>query len=166
MDKKKFASKISSAAGWAVVAMAGMYANNLLILMLLMWGTWWISANLLSNEKKLIIPVLAVNAGHGLLFCISAALTGTLFVNSIDLLVYAIGLIWLVKKPSPGPLYFLGAYQTILLVINGINFAAMADGSVGYKILLATLIWRALALFFIIRLFITLRVKAIQTNVT
>lgn len=157
--------KIHNAARWTVVvaiAAVGTYATNLLILLFAAGVVWWISGNLLNDEKKLIIPVLSVNTAHALLFCLGGVLAGSLMVNAVDLLVYVIGLLWLIRKPSSEPLYFLGAYQIALLVINSIVFIDTPTWNVAHKILLAHLIWRALALFLLIKLFLVIRQKLFQ----
>lgn len=163
--KRGFALKIDNAAKWMVVvaiAAGGVYATNLLILLWAAWPVWWISKHFFNDDKQLIIPALSVNAAHALLFILSGVLAGSFIVIALDLLVYAIGLLWLIKKPSGGPLYFLGIYQIALLIANGIVFIDTPTWNVAHKILLAHLIWRALALFLLVNLFFKIREKPFQ----
>jgi len=96
------------------------------------------------------VPAFSVNAGHFLWLSLSLFLVHPAPVAAIgpDLVIYAIGLAWLVVKPSSGPLYLLGIYQVVLLGVNGYAFAHATVGSVEHKALLIHLIWRAMALFF------------------
>src|SRR3989344_1947776 len=157
MKKEELASKARDAAGWVVGGAVGIYSGiNLLLPLFATGGVWWVSTKLLKGEKKLIIPALSVNAGHFLWMGFGVALTGVLNANVADLVVYAIGLLWLIKKPSAGPLYLLCAYQVLSLVVNTAAFVDAAVGSIGHKALLVHLIWRALALFLMVKLFLSL----------
>jgi hypothetical protein len=163
LKKEGLASKAGSAAGWVGGAAVGTYSGiNLLIPLFATGGVWWVSTRLLRDEKKLIIPALSVNAGHFLWLGLGIALTGALNANVADLLVYAIGLLWLIKMPSTGPLYLLGAYQSLSFTVNAVAFAGAAIGSSDHKALLVHLIWRGIALFLIVKLFLAIRQKVSQ----
>jgi hypothetical protein len=159
--KEGLGIKALSIAGWVVGAAIGKYSGiNLLIPLFATGVVFWASTKLLRAEKKVIIPALSVNAGHFLWLGLGVAFTGDLNANAVDLLVYAIGLLVLVKKPSAGPLYLLGAYQALSLVVNAVAFADAAVGNSDHKALLVHLIWRALALFLMVKLFLAPRQMA------
>lgn len=163
--KEKITLKVRNAAGWIAGAAVGAYTGiNLLLPLFATSGVWWSSKKLLTGEKKLIIPALSVNAGHFLWLSAGILLIGVSGANIAEALIYASGLLWLVKKPSAGPLYLLGTYQALSLMINADAFADAAVGSAGHKALLVHLIWRAMALFFMVKLFLALRQKESQTN--
>lgn len=163
LKKRGLASKAGNAAGFIGGVAVGTYSGiNLLIPLFATGVVLWISTKLLTDEKKLVIPALSVNVGHFLWLGLGIALTGVLNANFADLLVYAIGLLWLIKKPSTGPLYLLGAYQSLSFSVNAVAFAGAAIGSSDHKALLIHLIWRGMALFLIVKLFLALRQKASQ----
>jgi len=101
----------------------------------------------------------SVNAGHCLWLSLGLLLIRPAPVASVgpDLVLYAIGLTWLISKPSSAPLYFLGFYQAVSLAVNGYAFSGAAMGTAAHKALLVHLIWRTMALFLIAKLFLKLR---------
>ena len=158
--KESLMSKALGIVSWIVGAAIGIYSGiNLLIPAFTTGAVWWAGSKLLKDEKKEILPTLSVNAGHFLWLSLAPVLMGTGALSTVggDLIVYVIGLAWLLKKPSFGPLYLLGIFQILSLGINGYSFAEAAVGSASHKALLAHVIWRALALFFIFKLFLVLR---------
>ena len=106
-------------------------------------AVWWLGKKWLSADKNVIVAVLAVNAGQFLWLALALALRGVLNADVADLIVFAIGLVWLVAKPSAGPLYLLGAYQAVSLAVNAFAFVEAAVGSDAHKALLVHLIWRS-----------------------
>ena len=148
--------------GWIVGAAVGTYSGIILLIPLLATGTvWWVSERLLNDAKKVILPAFSINAGHFLWLTLGVVLTGasTFAAHGLDLAVYIIGLAWLLKRPSLAPLYLLGIFQLISLGVNGYSFAEATIGSGLHKALLVHVIWRALSLFFVLKLFLILRKK-------
>jgi hypothetical protein len=158
--------KVLGILGGIVGAAVGQYAGvDLLIPLLATALVWWGGSKLLKDERKEILPAFAVNAGHFLwlslgLFMLGAQAFATL---GLDLILYAIGLAWLLKKPSFGPLILLGIYQAVSLGVNGYSLALAAVSSGSHKALLVHVIWRAMALFFIAKLLFTLRRKSVSS---
>ena len=159
-SKKSFMSKVLRIIGWIAGAAIGNYSGiNMLIPLFVTGVVWLIGTKLLKDERKKIVPVLSVNAGHFLWLALALFLMGTDALSSFggDIFFYVIGLTWLLKRPSLGALYFLGAFQLVSLGINGYAFVEAAIGSVAHKALLVHVIWRALSLFFIFKLFLLFR---------
>lgn len=159
-------SKVLGVFGWIVGAAVGTYSGiNMLIPLFATGAVWWVSTRLLKDEKKMILPAFCVNAGHFLWLTLGVVLTGGGAFSTVsgDLIVYVIGLVWLLKKPSLAPLYLLGIFQLLSLGINGYAFAEATIGSAPHKALLVHIIWRALALFFMLKLFLILKKKP-ETN--
>ena len=157
VKKEATGSKLLQIVGWIGGFALGKYSGiNLIIPALTTGGVWWSAKRILGAEKQLIVPALSVNAGHFLWLGLGLVLTGDFSVAG-DLLVYAIGLFWLVKKPRPGPLYLLGAYQAISLVVNSVAFIDAAVGSAAHKALLIHVVWRIWALFLLTKLYLTIR---------
>ncbi len=160
------ASKALGVFGWIVGAAVGSYSGiNLLIPLFATGAVWWVGARLLKDDKKVILPAFSVNAGHCLWLTLGVLMTGAGALSAVggDLIVYSIGLIWLLIKPSLGPLYLLGIFQLLSLGVNGYSFAEATVGSAPHKALLVHIIWRTLALFFMLKLFLILKKKP-KTN--
>jgi len=165
-QKEGHASKTLGIFGWIMGAAAGIYSGiNLLIPLFATGAVWWVGERLLNDEKKVILPAFSVNAGHCLWLALGVALTGAGALSAVgaDLIVYAIGLIWLLLKPSLGSLYLLGIFQLLSVGINGYSFAEATIGSATHKALLVHVIWRAMSLFFMLKLFLILK-KESKTN--
>lgn len=161
--KKGPASKALGVFGWITGAAIGTYSGiNLLIPLFATGSIWWVGARLLKDEQKVILPAFSVNAGHCLWLALGAVLIGSGALSAVggDLIIYAIGLIWLLLKPGIGPLYLLGIFQLLSLGINGYSLTEATIGSAPHKALLIHVIWRALSLFFTLKLFLILKIKA------
>jgi hypothetical protein len=143
-----------------IKAAVGQYSGiNLLIPLCTTGLVWWGGSTFLKNEKKPLLAAFSVSAGHCLWLSLGLLLTHPAPLAAVgpDLVLYAIGLTWLISKPSSAPLYFLGFYQAISLAVNGHAFLGAAMGSAAHKALLVHLIWRTMALFLIAKLFLKFR---------
>lgn len=120
-------------------------------------AVWWAGSKWLPPDRNVIVTTLALNAGHFVWLAIAIAMEGVLNAAVLDQVVYAIGLAWLIARPGVGPLFFLGAYQVLALTLNALTLVDVAAGSDAHKAVLVTLIWRALALIAMGRLWIRLR---------
>jgi hypothetical protein len=158
--------KVFGILGGVVGAAVGQYAGvDLLIPLLSMALVWWGGSKLLKDDRKEILPTFAVNAGHFLWLSLGLFLLGAqAFANlGLDLILYTIGLAWLLKKPSFGSLILLGIYQAVSLGVNVYSLALAGVGSGEHKALLVHVIWRAMALFFIAKLMFTLRRESVSS---
>ena len=150
-------------AGAAVGSYAGI---NLLIPLFAAGAAWWIGTKLLSEDRKAILPALSVQSGHALWLVLALVLLPGMWRSVLpDLVLYFAGILWLIRRPSPGPLYLLGAYQLISLAINVKTILAFPVGSPSHKALLVHIIWRLLALILMTRLFLVLRRQIPKTPV-
>jgi len=157
--------KVLGIIGAVVGAAVGQYSSiDLLIPLLATALVWWGGSKSFPEEKKAIVPAFAVNAGHFLWLSFGLVLLGGGGVAKLglDLVLYAIGLTWLFMKPSSGPLILLGSYQALSLALNGYLLAGATVGGGNHKALLVHVIWRAMALFFMAKLFVTLRRKPVS----
>ena len=158
IKKEGLGSKALGIVGCVVGAAIGKYSGiYFLIPFFATAGVRWASTKLLKDDQKIIVSALSVNAGHFLWLALVVALVGDLSLSFVDFALYIVGLVWLVKKPSTGPLYLLAIYQVLGLAADGYSFADAAVGSSPHKALLVHLIWRAMALFFIIKLLMSFR---------
>ncbi len=158
--KKTPWSQATGIVGGVVGAAIGLYSGIILLIPLFATGlVFWAGVKIIKGEKKMILPAFSVNAGHFVLLASAMVLLGARAFSAVgaDLVAYVVGLAWLFIKPSRGPLYLLGIYQLLSLGVNGYAFAEATIGSAAHKALLVHIIWRALALFLIFRLFIALK---------
>ena len=161
---KGWGFKVLGIIGGLAGAVVGQYAGvNLLIPLFATGLVWWVGTKVFKDEKKEILPTFAFNAGHFLWLVLGAFMLGASAFASLglDLAVYAIGLIWLFKKPSFRPLILLGMYQSVSLIVNGYSIAAAPIGSAAHKALLVHIIWRLITLVLIAKLFVTLGRKSL-----
>lgn len=161
-SKESLMSKALGIGTWIMGTAIGLYSGiNLLIPLFATGAVWWATSKFLKDDKKVIVPAFSVNAGHSLWLSLALLLVGAhAFANvGSDLIVYFVGLVWLLKKPSLGPLYLLGIFQLASLGINGYALTEAAVGSAQHKALLVHVIWRALALFLMLKLFLILKKK-------
>lgn len=134
--------------GVLIGAAIGKYSGiNLLIPLAATGLAWWLAEKFIAQPKKSVVPAFAVQAGHSLWLAFGIAYMGIFTADTFDLVLLVVGLVWLVRRPSRGPVYLLGAYQALSLVVNGIAFTDAAVGSVLHNALVVHVIWRALALF-------------------
>jgi hypothetical protein len=146
---------IGGLAGAAVGSYAGI---NLLIPLCATGAAWWIGTKLLSEDRKAILPALSVQSGHALWLILAIALLPGMWRSVLpDLVLYLAGIVWLIRRPSPGPLYLLGAYQLFSLAVNVNTIVTFPIGSPSHKALVVHIIWRVLALALMTRLFFVLR---------
>jgi hypothetical protein len=165
--QKGLGLKVLGIVGGIVGAAVGQYSGiDLLIPLFATALVWWGGSKLFPEEKKAIVPAFAVNAGHCLWLSLGLVLLGRAGIASLglDVVLYAIGLAWLFKKPSSGPLILLGIYQALSLIYNGYSLAVATFESGDHKALLVHVIWRAMALFFVVKLFVTLRRRPVSNS--
>jgi len=165
IKKKGIGSKALGIVGCIAGAAIGKYSGIYLLFPLFATaGVRWASTKLLKDDQKIIVSALSVNAGHFLWLALVVALVGDLSLSFVDFALYIVGLVWLVKKPSTGPLYLLAIYLVLSLASTGYSFADAAVGSGLHKALLVYLIWRAMALFLVIKLLMSFRKQQIHGN--
>lgn len=159
----KGASKAIMIVSWiGGAAFARYFGLVLLFPALATAGIWWSSKRFLPASMQTIVPALSVNAGHFLWMCSAIVVTGIVDPVTADLVVYVVGLIWLLRTRSAGPLLLLGVYQALSLAVNAVDLAAAPLGSIQHKALLAHIFWRIWALALIVKLYFVLRQAAGQ----
>ena len=126
----------------------------------------WVLRKLLPDAKQNVVPAFAVQSGHFVWLAFGLTLTGQLLtVNSLDLVIYLAGLSWLLLSRQTGPLILLGLYQVVSIVINAIDFSAVEIGTITHKALLVHLVFRILAVVFLVVLFTRYRKRDREADV-
>jgi hypothetical protein len=142
---------IGGAAGAAAGYAVSQYTGPMALIPLggtLLFGL--LAAKVVRPATKPMVPGFAVQVGQLLWFIIGAVATGQYRSVLLDLIILAIGLVWLLARPGLGPVLLLGIYQGISFVINAAVFASTPIGSVEHKALLVHLIFRAAAVVLMI----------------
>lgn len=153
-------SRALGVVAWIGGAAVGTYSGiNLLIPLAGTGLVWWAGKRYLNETKKPILASLSVNAGHFLWLCIGLATLGATGLAQLggDIIIYAVGLLWLFLRPGNGPIYLLGIFQIVAVGLIGSAFAETAVGTAAHKALLVHIIWRILAIVFLARLWLRLR---------
>lgn len=101
---------------------------------------WWFARKFFSQAKRSVIPAFAVQAGGLLWLGFGIAFTGVFTSTTFDFVLLLVGLLWLVQKPSQGPIYLLGAYQAFGLVVDAMAFTHAVVGTASHKTLIVDLI--------------------------
>lgn len=147
----KVAGIVAAIAGWAI----GMYAGfNLLVPLVATAIIWLMVRRLLGKAKQAIVAPFCVQAGHLVWFVALTAMSHEMInPNLIDIAWLTIGLTWLWLKPGKLALCILAVYQLLALPYDLLQFSQADFGSAANKTLLVHVVWRALALFYMGRLY-------------
>ena len=93
------------------------------------------------------LTAVAVIFGHLVWMLVGALILPAQFmVIAIDMVIMAVGLLWLVLRPGLGPVILLGIFEVVCLVVNANTILAMEFGSAGHKALVAHIVLRLAAL--------------------
>lgn len=118
---------------------------------------WWAGAKLLPESRRPVLPAAAVQVGHLLWLAFGQMVGRGLDRGVIDLVILAIGVVWLVARAGLAPILLLTLYQAWALVTNGGVFIGAEAGTLAHRALLIHLVWRLLALALMWRAYATLR---------
>ena len=102
---------------------------------------------------KPFIGAIAIQFGLGLSMFVGGMYyynSGGMRVVMLDLIVLAVGLIWLMARPSLIPVLFLGIYELIVVVINIDRISGYQVGSVFHKSLTMIIALRLAAIISLI----------------
>lgn len=150
----KVGAVVGTCIGWGLGVYSGIF---LMIPLVATFAIFFAAWKLLPKDKQIVLPALSVQAGHLTWFVIGSFMTRTMGANSLDLLWLLVGLIWLVARPSRGPLWFLSVYQLLSLLLNLYLFAHASVGTTAHKALLVHIVWRILALMLMGGMYMRLR---------
>lgn len=123
-------------------------------------ATFWLARKWLNEERKLVLPTLAIQAGLCLWLLLGAVLQHRVDVFFFDIVWLLGGLIWLVASPRLLPVCLLAIYQLLSLARSGMMFMHAQIGTPVHKGLLVHLVWQVFALVSLGILFVELRVQA------
>jgi hypothetical protein len=137
---------IGGIVGAVVGLVVGRYtALNLVIPTALALLVGWIGSRTFGARSKPFLVAFALQAGHALWMLLGAVLLNTYSPVALDLMIYAIGLLWLLLQPGIGPVVLLTLYQAVGIALNASQLAAAEVGSNPHKALVVHLIFRAVA---------------------
>ena len=163
--KDSIGNKALGIIGTLIGLAVGRYSGiNLLLPLAATALLWWGGKKLLKGERLLFLPALSLQGGHLLWMAFGLFYAGQFNDLILDIVVLIAGLIWLVSKPSLGPVLLLGIFQALALIINASVFLSAELGSTEHKALLVHIIWRLLALFYMGQGYLQLRRKRNAEN--
>lgn len=111
--------------GTPIVFIIGIILQNLIkitigIPLALIFISWWISDVAVRSRAKHFVPAFSFIAGAALWLLIGSLLTVSIF-GLVNFLLLATGLVWLLKRPSLGPVIYLiiiHLFHFLLIVIS------------------------------------------------
>jgi len=116
----------------------------------------WLASKVAPQRAKPMIPAFAVQSAHALYLLAGLVISERLglllspfqSLAVVDVLILAIGLLWLILRPGFPPVALLSVYQVIGLIVNGVLFASAAIGTELHRALLVHVLLRLTALAF------------------
>jgi hypothetical protein len=162
IEKKPNSGLFGLAAGLAVGLYSGIYLLLLLLPTLLIR---WVAGKFLKPAAQPYLLSIATQAGQTLLlftFVLILPLSASTLVQFdlfvlVDVVLPAVGLIWLIAKPGKWPIAALTIFQIFALLQNAFNFSEMVVGTQNHKALVVHMIWRICAIFFMWQSYLRLR---------
>lgn len=96
-------------------------------------------------RPKFFLGAIATTGGHVVWFLAASFLTQMWAVTAPDILVLAVGILWLWLRPGLAPALFLGLIQFGLLAYNAYLLGLNPVGSLEHKALTVHCTWRLVA---------------------
>ncbi len=151
MDAQEPANKkpprVVGIAGGLLGLLVGRYAGLALLIPLgASFGIYAIARKFVKGTREIILPAFSVQAGHLVWFCVGMLATQQFGSNLLDVVVFGIGLTWLIRSPSKRPLLVLNVFQALALVINGVAISEVEWGTAAHRALTVHIIFRAVAI--------------------
>jgi hypothetical protein len=110
-------------------------------------GTWYLGNKLLKPAVPAYLMAIAIMSGQLLWMIVGIAILGTwLPPLIIELIVFAIGIIWLWVRPSIAPVVGLTIYEAGALAINIMGILNLEMGSPEHKAMIVHILLRIAAL--------------------
>lgn len=137
----------------AIGLVLGYYVGiHLLIPCLSIAAAAWLLKTYGAPDKRYLIPAIAVQAGQLIWLGIALLALGKLNADMLDIVLLGGCLAWLYANPSLAPLYWLGALQSLAMLINSSRLMDTEIGQADHKALLVHIVLRVLAMGLIVQL--------------
>lgn len=150
--------------GWGVAILAllfGRYAGISLLIPLLGAGiTFYALKKFASPDKSAWFPAISIQTGHAIWFIVGFAVLGRLNGNALDPLVLLLGSLWLFLRPGALAVVVLSVLQLLGLAYNVYLFAGTALGTAPNEASSVHIVFRVLAIGFMIFAWIRSRRRA------
>ncbi|MBQ0945533.1 hypothetical protein KAK07_19495 [Ideonella sp. 4Y16] len=128
-------------------ATLGVYAGaNVLVPAVGSGAVWYIGSKLLKPTDPRYLGAMSVLAGHTLWLLAGMALLNQWGLNTIDLMVFGVGALWLWIRPGLTPVVVLTVFELIALVTNASTIASEQLGSDMHKALVVHIALRVAVL--------------------
>ena len=143
--KQLTASAVVTALVGGIVA--GFNGYNLLIPLVAGALLWFVGVKIIAPTDPRYLQGIAVQFGHLTWFLAGSVLLGAWSQSFLDLLLLAVGIIWLWFRPGIWPVLLLAAYQLFAMAINLHDLAAAPYPSPLHSSLSAHVALRVFALY-------------------
>ena len=152
-DATKHKSKTNPAMWAATIAglLIGRYTGvDLLIPLVGAVVTFYALKRLASPKRSAWFPAIAIQTGHAIWFIVGLAILGQINANVIDPAFLLLGSLWLLLRPGTLPVVVLSVLQLAALSYNVYVFSGTAFGTNSNEALSVHIIFRALAVGFML----------------
>lgn len=97
-------------------------------------------------RPKFFVGAIAATGGHLVWFLVATVISGSWTATGLDLVVLLIGIVWLWLRPGLSSVLFLGIFQLLALIVNGVSLSAASFGSEAHRALTTHVLFRLIAL--------------------
>jgi hypothetical protein len=146
---------------WAatiVGLLIGRYAGiNLLIPLVGAVVTFYALKKMVQPKRAAWFPAISIQVGHAIWFIVGLAILGQFNANALDPAFLLLGSLWLLLKPGTLPVIVLSVLQLAAVSYNVYVFSGTAFGTNANEALSVHIIFRALAVGFMLFAWFTSR---------
>lgn len=151
----KVGTVIGAAVGWY----AGLALFVPLVLAFVIGFIFW---RISGESRRRLVAVFSVQASQ-LIWAVAAlmmlGLSGLQFFMLVDIVLWSVGLVWLMAKPGKAPLIYLAVFQAFSIVVVVLNLVHVPLASPQSKGLAANVFLRVEALIFMFAIYRQIRVE-------
>jgi hypothetical protein len=166
LDKRapdRFSYGANLKVGTVIAAAVGWYAGlALFVPLVLAFAIGFIFWRISGESRRRLVAVFSVQASQ-LIWAVAAlmmlGLSGLQFFMLVDIVLWSVGLIWLMARPGKAPLIYLVVFQVVSVVVVVLNLVHVPLASPQSKGLTANVFLRVEALIFMFAIYRQIRVE-------
>lgn len=140
-------AKVAGVLAGIVGIIVGRYAGFALVIPTgIAVAVYAVGSRQVSGARRLVMPAVAVVGGHLGWMILGVITAGQLGAVWLDLPVFGLVLLWLLRRPGPAPLWTLTALQAVAFVTNVVTMAGVEFGTSDHRALLVHIVFRILSI--------------------